>query len=107
MKGARSAQSRPYWIRYTLAFWPGETLNWARDNILIACACSLAPGLLAAGISAAIGDDKWRAASATLLTYGGLFVLLLLWRLVATPWELDRERQRFIDGLKEKLVCAK
>jgi hypothetical protein len=24
-----------------------------------------------------------------------------------TPLELDRERQRFIDGLKEKLACAK
>jgi hypothetical protein len=108
MQGAKSAQSHPYWIRYTLAFWPGEALKWARDNILIACACSLAPGLLVAGISAAISDHKWRAAaSATLLTYGGLFVLLLLWRLVATAWELDRERQRFIDTLKERLAYAK
>jgi len=108
MEGARSAQSHPYWIRYTLAFWPGEALKWARDNILIACACSLAPGLLVAGISAAISDHKWRAAaSATLLTYGGLCVLLLLWRLVATAWELDREKQRFIDILKERLAYAK
>src|SRR5207253_8635012 len=89
MKGARSAQSRPYWIRYVVAFWAVEKLTWARDNVLIACVCSLAPGLIAAGISAAISDHKWRAATyATLLTYGGLFALFLMWRLVATPWEL-------------------
>src|SRR5437667_1925673 len=70
-----------------------------------ACVCSLAPGLIAAGISAALSDDKWLAATyATLLTYGGLFALFLMWRLVATPWELDRERQRFIDGLTQKLA---
>src|SRR5438034_9806417 len=95
MKGARSAQSRPYWIRCVVAFWAVEKLTWAKDNVLIACVCSLAPGLIAAGISAAISDHKWRAVTyATLLTYGGLFALFLMWRLVATPWELDRERQR-------------
>src|SRR5438876_1089691 len=105
MKGARSAQSRPYWIRYVVAFWAVEKLTWAKDNVLIACVCSLAPGLIAAGISAAISDHKWRAVTyATLLTYGGLFALFLMWRLVATPWELDRERQRFIDGLTQKLA---
>ena len=108
MEGAKSAQSRPYWIRYILASWPREALRWARDNILIACACSLAPGVIAAGISAAISDHKWRAAaSATLLTYGGLFVLLFVWRVFATAWELDRERQRFINGLKERLAYAR
>src|SRR5207253_9927310 len=96
MKGARSAQSRPYWMRYVVAFWAVEKLTWAKDNVVIACVCSLAPGLIAAGISAAISDQKWRAATyATLLTYGGLFALFLTWRLFATPWELDRERQRF------------
>src|SRR5947207_13275507 len=104
MKGARSAQSRPYWIRYVVAFWAVEKLTWAKDNVLIACVCSLAPGLIAAGISAAISDDKWLAATyATLLTYGGLFGLFLTWRLIATPWELDRERQRFIDRLTQKI----
>ena len=89
MKGARSAQSRPYWIRYVVAFWAVEKLKWAKDNVLIACGCSLAPGLIAAGISAAISDQKWRAVTyATLLTYGGLFALFLMWRLIATPWEL-------------------
>jgi len=93
MKGARSAQSRPYWIRYAISFWAWKKLKWAKDNVLIACVCSLAPGLIAAGISAALSDDKWRAATyATLLTYGGLFGLFLAWRLFATPWELDRER---------------
>src|SRR6266487_1879193 len=61
MKGARSAQSRPYWIRYVVAFWAVEKLTWAKDNVLIACVCSLAPGLIAAGISAAISDHKWRS----------------------------------------------
>ena len=108
MKGARSAQSRPYWIRYVVAFWAVEKLTWAKDNVLIACVCSLAPGLIAAGISAAISDQKWRAATyATLLTYGGLFALFLMWRLFATPWELDRERQRFIDALTHKLAYTK
>jgi len=70
--------------------------------------CSLAPGLIAAGISAALSDDKWRAAAyATLGTYGGLFALFLMWRLVATPWELDRERQRFINGLTHKLAYTR
>src|SRR5947208_15403668 len=30
-----------------------------------------------------------------------------MWRLVATPWELDRERQRFIDGLTQKLAYTR
>src|SRR5213596_4052451 len=108
MKGARSAQSRPYWIRYVVAFWAVEKLTWAKDNVLIACVCSLAPGLIAAIISAAISDQKWRAATyATLLTYGGLFALFLMWRLVATPLELDRERQRSINGLTKRLAFAK
>ena len=104
MEGAKSAQSRSYWIRYIVAFWAWEKLKWAKDNVLIACVCSLAPGLIAAGIGATLSDHKWRAAaSATLVTYAGLFVLFLIWRLVATPWELDRERQRFINGLTQKL----
>jgi hypothetical protein len=44
---------------------------------------------------------------ATLLTYGGLFALFLTWRLIATPWELDRERQRLIDGLNQKLAYTR
>src|SRR5947199_4844548 len=108
MKGARSAQSRPYWMRYVVAFWAVEKLTWAKDNVLIACVCSLAPGLIAPGVSAAISDHKWRTATyATLLTYGGLFALFLMWRLVATPWELDRERQRFLDGLTQKLAYTR
>jgi hypothetical protein len=104
MKGEKNSRSRPYWIRYIVAFWAGEKLEWARDNVVVAFLCSIAPGVIAAGISAALNDDKWRAAAyATLLTYGGLFALFLMWRLVATPWELDRERQRFIDGLNRKL----
>src|SRR5690242_15311864 len=103
MKGDKISRSRPYWIRYIVAFWAGEKLKWARDNVLVAFLCSVAPGVIAAGISAAFSDDKWRAASyATLLTYSGLFATFLLWRLVATPWELDRERQRFIDRLNQK-----
>jgi len=106
MEGARAPKS-PYWIRYIVAFWAGETLKWARDNVLVACVCSLAPGLIAAGIGAALSDHKWRTvAYATLLTYGGLFALFL-WRLVATPLELDRERQRFINGLTKRLAFAK
>src|SRR5207247_11406289 len=105
MKGARSAQSRRYWIRCVVAFWAVEKLTWAKDNVLIACVCSVAPGLIAAGISAAISDHKWRAATyGTLLTYGGLFALFLMERLVATSWELGREMQRFIDGLTEKVA---
>src|SRR5437016_8991533 len=107
MEGARAPES-PYWIRYIVAFWAGEKLKWARDNVLVACVCSLAPGLIAAGIGAALSDHKWRAAAyATLLTYGGLFALFLMWRLVATPLELDRERQRFINGLTKRLAFAK
>src|SRR3989442_15361955 len=107
MEGARAPES-PYWIRYIVALWAGENLKWARDNVLGACVCSLAPGLIAAGIGAALSDHKWRAAAyATLLTYGGLFALFLTWRLVATPWELDRERQRFIDGLTQKLAYTR
>jgi len=50
---------------------------------------------------------KWRAAEyATVLTYSGLFALFLMWRLVATPFELDRERQRFIDWLNSSLEVA-
>ena len=108
MEGARSRQFRPYWIRYLVAFWAGEKVKWARDNVLVAFVCSLAPGLIAAGISAALSGHKWRAAAyATLLTYSGLFALFLMWRLLATPWELDRERQRFINGLTKKLAFAK
>jgi hypothetical protein len=108
MEGARSRQSRPYWVRYLVAFWAGEKLKWARDNVLVAFVCSLAPGLIAAGISAALSDHKWRAAAhATFFTYGGLFAVFLVWRLFATPRELDRERQRFINGLTKKLAFAK
>src|SRR5437879_5603599 len=86
----------------------GRKTHMGKRNVLIACVCSLAPGLIAAGISAAISDHKWRAVTyATLLTYGGLFALFLMWRLVATPWELDRERQRFIDGLTQKLAYTR
>jgi hypothetical protein len=108
MEGARAPEFRSYWIRYIVAFWATEKLKWARDNILIACLCSLVPGLIAAGIGAAVSDDKWRAAThATLLTYSGLFALFLTWRLVSTPFELDRERQRFINGLTKSLAYTK
>src|SRR5216683_2886553 len=108
MEGARAPEFRPYWIRYIVAFWAGEKLKWARDNILVACLCSLAPGLIAAGISGALIDDKWRAATcAALLTYAGLFALFLTWRLVSTPFELDRERQRLINGLTKTLAYAR
>jgi hypothetical protein len=109
MEGAGAPKFRhPYWIRYIVAFWAGGKLRWVRDNIIIACLCSIAPGLIAAGISAALSDHKWRAASyASLLTYGGLFALFLMWRLVAVPLELDRERQRFIDGLTRKLASTR
>src|SRR3989442_7623514 len=107
MEGARAPES-PYWIRYIVAWWAGENLKWARDNVLVACVCSLAPGLIAAGIGAALSDHNWRAAAyATLLTYGGLFALFLTWRLVATPLELDRERRRFINGLTKRLAFAR
>jgi len=107
MESAKSSESRPYWIRYLVTFWAGEELRWARDNVLVAAVCSLAPGLIVGGISAALSDEKWRAAAhTTLLTYGGLFALFLIWRLVATPLELDRERQRFINGLTGKLAFA-
>ena len=108
MEGARAPKFRPYWNRYLVAFSAGEKLKWARDNVLVACLCSLAPGLIAAGIGAALSDHKWRAASfATLLTYGGLFALFLMWRLVATPLELDRENRRFINGLTKHLAFAR
>src|SRR5437879_2021057 len=97
-----------FWTISSRSLSAAEKLKWAKDNVLIACVCSLAPGLIAAGISAALSDDKWLAATyATLLTYGGLFALFLTWRLVATPWELDRERQRFIDGLTQKLAYTR
>jgi len=108
MGGATAPKSRPYWIRYSAAFWAGEKLRWVRDSVLIACACSLVPGLIAAGISAALSDRKWRAAAyATLLTYGGLFALFLMWRLIATPLELDRERQRSIKWLSSSLAVTR
>jgi len=108
MEGARAPKFRPYWIRYLVAFNAGEKLKWARDNVLIACLCSLVPGLIAGGISAALSDHKWRAAAyATLLTYGGLFALFLMWRLVATPFELARENRRFINGLNNRLAFAR
>jgi hypothetical protein len=108
MEGARALKFRPYWIRYIVTFWAGEKLKWARDNILVACLCSLAPGLIATGMSAALSANKWRAATyATLLTYAGLFALFLTWRLVSTPFELDRERQRFINGLTKSLAHTK
>src|SRR3984893_19373359 len=104
MEGARPPKSRLYWFRYVVAFWAEEKLKWVRNNVLVACLCSIAPGLIAAGISAALSDDKWRAAAyATLLTYAGLFALFLVWSLVSTPLELDRERQRFIHGLTKSL----
>ena len=57
------------------------------------------------GISAALSDDKWRAvAYATLLTYAGLFAVFLTWRMVSTPGELDRERQRLLDRLTNSLA---
>ena len=108
MEGARALKFRPYWIRYIVTFWAGEKLEWARDNILVACLCSLAPGLIATGMSAALSANKWRAATyTTLLTYAGLFALFLTWRLVSTPLELDRERQRFINGLTKSLAYTK
>jgi len=108
MEGARAPEFRPYWIRYIVAFWAGEKLKWVRDNILVACLCSVALGLIPAGVSSALSDDKWRAATyATLLTYAGLFALFLTWRLVSAPFELDRERQRFINGLTKSLAYTK
>ena len=107
MENAKSPESRPYWIRYVVTFWAGEQLKWARDNVLLALVCSLAPGLIVGGITAALSNQKWRAlAHATLLTYGGLFASFLIWRLVVTPLELDRERQRFISGLTTRLAFA-
>src|SRR5258708_22704794 len=83
MEGARAPNFRPYWMRYIVAFWAGEKLKLVRDNVLVACLCSSAPGLIAAGINAALSDDKGRAAAAPiLLTYAGLFALFLTWRLV-------------------------
>ena len=108
MGGARPSELRHYWVRYVRAFFAGEKLQWARDNVLIALVCSLAPGLLATGISAALSDHKWRAAAyATLLTYTGLFALFLVWRLASTPFELDQERQEFITGLSKSLIYTR
>ncbi len=50
MEGAKAPESRPYWIRYIVAFWAIEKLKWAMDNVLIACLCSVTPGLIAAGL---------------------------------------------------------
>ena len=108
MGGARPSEFRHYWVRYILAFWAVEKLQWARDKVLIAFVCSLAPGLITAGISAALSDHKWRvAAYATLLTYAGLFALFLTWRLASTPFELDQERQEFITGLSKSLMYTR
>jgi hypothetical protein len=108
MEGARAPKFRSYWIRYIVAFWAGEKLKWVRDNVLVACVCSIAPGLIAAGISAALSDDKWRAAAyASVLTYAGLFALFLAWSLISTPLELDREMQRFVNGLTKSLAYTK
>src|ERR1700730_16193214 len=108
MEGARPPKSRLYWFRYVVAFWAEEKLKWVRNNVLVACLCSIAPGLIATGISAALSDDKWRAAAyEILLTYAGLFALFLTWRLVSTPFELDRERQRFINGLTKSLAYTR
>src|SRR6267142_2802315 len=54
MEGARAPKFRPYWVRYLVAFSAREKFKWARDNVLIACLCSLAPGLIAAGVGAAL-----------------------------------------------------
>ncbi len=108
MRGARASEFRHYWMRFIAAFWAGEELKWVRDNILLACLCSIAPGLIAAGLGAALSDDKWRAATyATLLTYAGLFVLFLTLRLVLAPFELDQERQQFITGLSKSLTYTR
>jgi hypothetical protein len=108
MEGARAPKFRSYWIRYIVAFWAGEKLKWVRDNVLVACVCSIAPSLIAAGISAALSDDKWRAAAyASVLTYAGLFALFLAWSLISTPLELDREMQRFVNGLTKSLAYTK
>jgi hypothetical protein len=42
MEGARAPEFRPYWIRYIVAFWAGDKLKWVRDNVLVACFCSIA-----------------------------------------------------------------
>jgi hypothetical protein len=108
MKGARGPEFRSYWIRYLGALWTGKELRWARDNVLIACVCSLVPGLIIVGISAALTDYQWRtAAHATLVTYLGLLALFLLWRLVCTPFELDRQSQRFIVRLVSSLADSR
>jgi hypothetical protein len=108
MGGARPSEFRHYWVRYIRAFFAGEKLQWARDNVLIALVCSLAPGLIATGISAALSDHKWRSAAySTLLTYTGLFALFLVWRLASTPFELDQERQESITGLNKSLIYTR
>jgi hypothetical protein len=108
MRGAQASEFRHYWIRFIAAFWAGEELKWVRDNVLVACLCSIAPGLIAAGLGAALSDDKWSVATyAILLTYAGLFVLFLTLRLVLAPFELDRERQQFITGLSKSLTYTR
>ncbi len=108
MTAAQTSEFRHYWMRFIAAFWAGEGLKWVRDKVLVACLCSIAPGLIAAGLGAALSDDKWRVATyATLLTYAGLFVLFLTWRLASTPFELDQERQRFTIGLSKSLAYTK
>src|SRR5205807_8704275 len=105
MGGARPSEFRHYWVRYILAFWAVEKLQWARDKVLIAFVCSLAPGLITAGISAALSDHTWRvAAYATLLTYAGLFSLFLTWTLASTPFALSQERQAFITRFSKSLM---
>lgn len=108
MRGAQASEFRHYWMRYIRAFWAGEALRWARDNIVVACVCSIAPGLIAAGLGAALSNDKWRVAIyATLLIYASLFVLFLTWRLAFTPFELDQERQQTIIGLSKSLTYTR
>ena len=108
MGGERASEFRHYWMRYIAAFWAGEELRWVKDNILVACLCSIAPGLIAAGLGAALSDDKSRAALyATLLTYAGLFVLFLFWRLALTPFELDQERHEVLTGLSKSLTYTR
>src|SRR5260370_2328053 len=108
MTAAQTSEFRLYWMRFIAVFWAGEGLKWVRDKVLVACLCSIAPGLIAAGLGATLSDDKWRVATyATLLTYAGLFVLFLTWRLAFTPFELDQERQWFIIGLSKSLAYTK
>jgi hypothetical protein len=108
MRGAQASEFRHYWMRFIAAFWAGAELKWVRDHVLVGCLCSIAPGVIAAGLGAALSDDKWRVATyATLLTYAGLFVLFLTLRLVLAPFELDQERQQFITGLSKSLTYTR